>query len=149
MACWSNKLPPCGVSGQFLSLVQSFLKDRKQRTFLNGQCSNWRDVLAGVSRGSILKPLFFLVYIGDLTADLKCHVKLFTDDKALFTVIQEPNAAAENINHDLELISIWANDRRMSFNADPKKQAFEPLFSKTRHEIDHPVILCYDTPKKK
>ena len=71
------KLKRCGVSGQFLSLVQSFLKDRKQRTVLNGQCSNWGDVLAGVPQGSILGPLFFLVYINDLTADLKCHVKLF------------------------------------------------------------------------
>ena len=72
------KLKRCGVSGQFMSLVQSFLKDRKKRTVLNGQCSNWGDVLAGVPQGSILELLFFLVYINDLTADLKCHVKLFS-----------------------------------------------------------------------
>ena len=143
------KLKRCGVSGQLLSLIQSFLKDRKQRTVLNGQCSTWGDILAGVPQGSILGPLFFLVYINDLTVDLKCNVKLFADDTSLFTVVQEPNAAAEDMNHDLELISQWARDWKMSFNPDPQKQAVELLLSKKRHEIDHPVILFNNIPVKK
>ncbi len=76
----------CGVSGKLLSLIQSFLKDRKQRTVLNGKSSNWGDISAGVSQGSILGPLFFLVYINDLTADLKCNLKRFAYDTSLFTV---------------------------------------------------------------
>ena len=59
------KLKRCGVSGQLLFLIQSFLNDRKQRTVLNGQSSNWGDISAGVPQGSILGPLFFLVYIND------------------------------------------------------------------------------------
>ena len=100
-------------------------------------------------QGSILGPLFFLVNINNLTTDLKCNVKLFADDTSLFTVVQEPNAAAEDMNHDLELISRWAHDWRMSFNPDPQKQAVELLLSKKRHEIDHPVILFNNTPVKK
>ena len=105
----------------------------------------------GVPQGSILGPLFFLAYIDDLTTDLKCNVrpKLFADDTSLFTVVQEPNAAAEDMNHDLELISRLAHDWRMSFNPDPQKQAVELLLSKKRHEIDHPVILFNNTPVKK
>ena len=38
------KLQRCGVSGQLLSLIRSFLKDRKQRTVLNGKSSNWGDI---------------------------------------------------------------------------------------------------------
>ena len=34
------KLKRCGVSGLLLTLIEGFLKDRKQRTVLNGQCSN-------------------------------------------------------------------------------------------------------------
>ena len=88
------------------------------------------------------------MYINDLTTDLKCNVKLFADDTSLFTVVQEPNAAAEDMNHDLELISRWAHDWRMSFNPDPQKQAIELLLSKKRHEIGHPVILFNNTPVK-
>ena len=65
------KLKQCGVSGQLLLLIQSFLKDRKQRTVLNGQSSNWGDISAGGPQGSILGPLFFLVYINDLAVGLK------------------------------------------------------------------------------
>ena len=60
---------------------------------------------------------------------------------SLFTVVQVPNAAAEEMNHDLEVTSKWAQNWRMSFNPDPQKQAVELLFSKKRQGIDHPVIL--------
>ena len=53
------KLKCCGVSGQILFIIQSFLKDRKQRTVLNGHWSTWGDISAGVPQGSILGPLFF------------------------------------------------------------------------------------------
>ena len=79
------QLKRCGVSGQLLALIQSFLKDQKQRTVLNDKCSIWRDISAEVPQGSILGPLFFLVYISDLTENLKCNVKLFADDASSFT----------------------------------------------------------------
>ena len=143
------KLKRCGVSGRLLSLVQSFLKDRKQRTVLNGQCSTWGDISAGVPQGSILGPLLFLVYINDLTRDLKCNVKLFADDTSLFTVVEDPNTSANDMNHDLELISQWACDWKMSFNPDPQKQAVELTFSRKKIEIDHPNILFNNIPVKK
>ena len=68
------KLRRCGISGQLLSLIQNFLADRKQRTVLNGKTSDWGKVSAGVPQGSILGPLFFLVYINDLTDNLICNV---------------------------------------------------------------------------
>ena len=102
----------------------------------------------GSAHGSILGPLFFLVYINDLTADLKCNVKLFADDTSLFIVVRETHEAASDMNHDLQLISQWAHDWGMSFNPDPQKQAVELLFSRNRNETDHPVILFNKIPVK-
>ena len=110
-------------------------------------CSSWGNVLAGVPQGSILGPLLFLIYINNLTAHLECNVKLFADD-TLFTVVQDPNAASEKINHDLELESQWAHNWRMSFNPHPQKQAVELRFSKKRLAMDHPVILLNHIPVK-
>ena len=56
------KLKCTGISGNLLSLLRNFLSDRFQQVVLNGQCSSWSSVLAGVPQGSILGPLFFLIY---------------------------------------------------------------------------------------
>ena len=97
-------------------------------------------------QGSILGPLFPLVYMNDVTADLKCNVKLFADDTSLFTVVREGNEAANDMNHDLPLISQWAHDWRMSFNPDPQKQAVELVLSRKRNGKNHPVILFNNIP---
>ena len=100
-------------------------------------------------QGSILGPFFFLVYMNDLTANLKCNVKLFADDTSLFTVVREANEAAQHMTLDPQLVSQWAHDWRMSFNPDPQKQAVELLFSRKRSEKDHPVLLFNNIPVKK
>ena len=87
---------------------------------------------AGVPQGSILGPLFFLVYINDLTTDLKYNVKLFADDTSIFSVAHNPNECAADLNNDLDRIKRWAHDWRMSFNPDPAKQAVEVKFSRKK-----------------
>ena len=61
---------------------------------LNGECSNWSSVLAGVPQGSILGPLLFLIYIDDLPEGLESSVKLFADDASLFSTLYDPNKSA-------------------------------------------------------
>ena len=61
----------------------------------------------------------------------------------------DPNTSANGMNHDLELISQWARDCKMSFNPDPQKQAVELTFSRKKIEIDHPNIFFNNIPVKK
>ena len=135
------KLRRCGISGNLYNLLQSFLSNRQQRTVLNGKSSAWGNISAGVPQGSVLGPLMFLVYINDLTKDLKCTVKLFADDTSIFTIVRDPNVAAIDLNHDLEHIKLWANRWKMSFNPDPSKQAVEITFSTKRDKFNHPVLF--------
>ena len=99
------KLEHIGISGNLLSLLKSFLNNWFQRMVLNGQCSNWSSVLAGVPQGSILGPLLFLIYINDLPEGLQSSVKLFADDTSLFSTAYDPNMSADELDEDLKKIS--------------------------------------------
>ena len=88
--------------------MQCFLKNGKQRAALNGQTSSGTNVLAGVPQGSILGPLFFLIYINDLSDDLSSNPKLFADDAFLFSVAHHKDTSAKELNNGLRKISNWS-----------------------------------------
>ena len=123
------KLKQNGISGKLLSLIEDYLRNRKQRVVLNGSSSEYCDINAGVPQGSVLGPLLFLIYINDLEYNLKSNVKFFADDTMLYSIVLSPNVSAANLNHDLNLVNSWAYQWKMSFNPDPAKQATEILFS--------------------
>ena len=135
------KLKQNGISGNVLNVITDFLYQRKQRAFLNGQHSFWTNVQAGVPQGSILGPLFFLIYINDLSDGLTSNSKLFADDTSLFPVVQNIKSTANDLNSDLIKISDWNFLWKMRFNPDPKKQAEEIIVSRKINKIDHPVIF--------
>ena len=78
------KLKENGVSVNLFQSIKSFLSGRFPRVLLNGQTSDWESVQAGVPQGSTLGPLFFLLYINDLTNNLNSNLKLFADDTSFF-----------------------------------------------------------------
>ena len=128
------KLEQNGISGNVLTFFKSYLCNRKQRVVLNGSESPFFLVKSGVHQGSVLGPLLFLVYINDLETDIKSKIKFFADDTMLFSIVHDPNTTASELNHDLETISKWAYQWKLSFNPEQAKQAIEVLFS---HKLDH------------
>ena len=60
-----------GICGEMINMLEDSLSNSKQRVVLNGQCLPWVDIRAGVPLRSILGPLLFLIYINDLSNDIK------------------------------------------------------------------------------
>ena len=103
-----DKLKGNGISDKLLNTVKIFLRQRKQRVVLNGQYSSSAAIEARVPQGSILGPLFFLIYINDLSDDSASNPKLFSDDTSLFSVIENMTKSANELNNDLAKISTSA-----------------------------------------
>ena len=141
------KLKSVGVSDSLLNCIESFLSNRFQRVLLNGQTSKWLPVKAGVPQGSILGPLFFLIYINDLSDELVSTVKLFADDTSLFSVVCDSNISAYELNNDMQKISEWAYKWKMSFNPDLNKHTQEVIFSrKLIKKLSHSKIFFNNAP---
>ena len=109
-----------GIQGDLLSLLSDFLDNRYQSTLLNGKASEWAHIEAGVPQGSVLGPLF-LIYINDITVDIKSNIRIFADDVSLFQKVEGPSISFDDIQHDLNTISVWVNQWRLRFNRDITK----------------------------
>ena len=129
------------MSGPVLNLLTNYLQNRKQRVVLNGSSSNYFSTESGVPQGSVSGPLLFLIYINDLEKNIKSKIKFFADDTMIFSVVQDSALTASELNHDLELINMWAYQWKMAFNPEPNKQAVEVLFSQKRLDSNHPHLF--------
>ena len=54
----------------------------------NGQTFSRKNILAGVSRGSVLVPLLFFIYIDGLPSEIESISELFADDTEVFSKVE-------------------------------------------------------------
>ena len=140
------KLKQNGISGKLLNLIIDFLPNRNQRVVLNGKYSLWTNIEAGVPQGSIVGPLFFLIYFNDLSDNLITNPKLFADDTSLFSIVHDPNSTANDLSNDLAKINDCAYQCKMNFNPDPFKQAQEVLFFRKIKSQNHLCLHFNNNP---
>ena len=84
---------------------------------IEGKESSPTNVLSGVQQGTVLGPLFFLVYINDISKGLSegTKLKLFADDSLLYRTIKDPSDSAI-LQKDLNTLQIWENKWKMEFH---------------------------------
>ena len=117
-----EKLSKFGVNGLELDWMKNYLADRMQRTNINGHLSEASPVQIGVPQGSILGPLFFLMYVNDLPSVTKlCKVVLYADDTALFYAADDLQQIQNSLLSDFLLVSKWMDTNRLVLNVDKTK----------------------------
>ena len=112
-----RKLELCGIKGQSLTLFKSYLTNRNQICQIKNFISSDRPTRCGVPQGSILGPLFFLLYINDLPQCLnKTKPRLFADDTNLTAASQSKTELESAVNSDLENLRKWLIANKLSLN---------------------------------
>ena len=120
-----------------LGSIGAYLTSRKQRVVIDGWYSTWKESKARVPQGSVLGPFLFLVFINDITNNIKSYIKLFADDTMIFIVVEDPTQAAQILNDDLQTIHQWSETWLVKFNAKKTKSL---LFGSKSNRHPHPKL---------
>lgn len=115
-----NKLDYYGFSNPLVSLMTSYLGDRKLYVSYNGYNSNLYIATSGVPQGSNLGPLLFILFINDLTTQIKCGSLLFADDLKLYATVSNVNDCLE-LQLNINLVEIWCNQNKLFMNVSKCK----------------------------
>ena len=83
--------------------------------------------------------MLFLLYINDMTLGLKSQVHQFADDTNLLLTYNDPIHAVSTLNHDLDLLSKWAAQWRVTFN--PLKTKYMVLSLKNNIPPLNPIYF--------
>ena len=81
-----------------------------------------------------------MFYIKGVADDLSYNAKLFPDDTSLFSVVNDVDTSANELNNDWYQINKWAFQWKMRFNQDPSKEAQEMIFSRKTKKTYHPFL---------
>ena len=112
-----SKLEHYGVRGTALRWFKSYLSNRQQYVEFNGISSESCEIKCGVSQGSLLGPLLFLLYINDL-----CNVSkvvdfiLSADDTNIFFSHKDFNLLPEILNSEMLKLTQWCRANKLSIN---------------------------------
>ena len=111
-----NKFKKLGITVKIYNWIESFLRDRQQNVVVNGVKSNHQKVISGVPQGSVLRPLIFLILIGDIDENIiHCLVKSFADDTRATKSIK----SAEDVKilqQELQILYQWTVSNNMKLN---------------------------------
>ena len=107
-----------------------------------GEQSPALPVLSGVPQGSVLGPLFFLIYIDNVTGQISPLSKLilFADDISLYRIIRS-SLDYLALQEDVSSIAAWVTDNYLALNVD---KCCCMLFSKKRQPTSPPLSLNID-----
>jgi len=111
-----EKLEKQGLRGLPLKLFENYLANRTHFVSIEDIQSQKASVTCGVPQGSNLGPLFFLLYVNDITHVSKFKTTLFADDTVLSFSAKSVIDLKKKVNEELNNIDNWLKHNKLSLN---------------------------------
>src|SRR5664279_6054594 len=111
------KLKWYGVGESLLNWISEFVRLREMRVVVGGAGSQWEPVLSG----SILGPLFFVLYVNELPKLVTSRFKHFADDTKLWRVIKS-NDDVQKLQDDVSKLNKWTDEWLLKLNFEKCKK---------------------------
>jgi hypothetical protein len=137
-----SKLERYGIRGVALNWIKSYFKNRKQFVQFNNVSSTQKLIQCGVPQGSILGPLFFILYVNDLpNASQLVRPLLFADDTSICYSHSDPAVLVTVLNEAIQNIDLWIKTNKLSINIDKTNYV---IFQSKQKKITQDLSLSID-----
>ena len=117
-----NKLASLNICNEVLALFKSYLENREQKVLANNVFSSAQTITQGVPQGSVLGPLFYILYANDLVDVVKyCKVALYADDTVLYIANPDFDVSVRRMRKDVRALLKWCKNNGIRMNTDKTK----------------------------
>ena len=116
-----NKIKRTGLDDRGLTLIKSYLRDRKQVIIVNDKKGGTFIINIGVGQGTILGPTFFKIYIMDLHLSTSLFCVKFADDSSFEGSGKTRDEVQTLVNSEMKKISEWFKNNRLKLHPDKSR----------------------------
>ena len=131
-----------GISSIELKWFESYLSNRELQCSIKEQLSSRKTITCGVSQGSILGPLLFLLYINDLPECLRSTTPcMYADDTQIFSSSYDANELVIKLNSDIANVRNWLIENKLLHPSKSKLMFIGSSYNLNNKNTEQPVVV--------